>query len=288
MQKYQGFSGRVRQAISWVGDKIGFEALNPEKNPVAFEAALEIRKLPKLIDAQMARMKNLEPNARDLAEAELENLQNQLEKHLRTLGFAEGGEVTGIVAAKGLSKAKQKQYAELRTKLRTHKAGSDPHKAIRWEMYQLTGGDMPYSTWEKVYYSNQERHTKASVIEAAEQKKLGWGELQLEVDVPGGGKRRLDIGEETAATKRAVEVKAYESGKVYARGEILDEVNADGKLIRYRGWKITWRFIDCEPSGPLTEALQKAGITIEIRWRKGQPAEQITIILPPQKKKVKK
>jgi hypothetical protein len=265
MQKYQGFSGRVRQAISWVGDLIGFETLNPEKNPVSFEAALEVQKLPKLIDAQMLRMKNMEPNARDMAEAELEKLQVQLDKHLRTLDLG-GGEAVGFIAAEGLSKAKQKKYAELLAELRTYEAGSDPHKKIRREMYELVGGDLPYPTWEKVYTANVERATKANVEVKAEHDRLGWGKTEQTVDVGKLGPRRLDIA--NVSGRRGVEVKAYETGKIYASEDIVWEVDRDAALVK-RGWKITWIMIDTEVSGPLLDMLLSGGITVEFRTRKG-------------------
>jgi uncharacterized protein DUF4157 len=282
MESYQGFMGRVRQAISWLADVVGIQTIKPE-NKVAFEAALEIQKLPKAIEQQMQRMRAAKDlNARDMAAAELENLQNKLDMHLRTLGHSEGGEAVGYVAVKGLSKANQKKYAELATKLRAHEPGTDAHRDLRWEMYKLTSGDLPYQAWENVYYGNVGKARKAAVAELAEMKRLGWGEHQKTVDVPGGGgeQRRIDIGEVTPTRRRGVEVKAYESGKVYLEAEgIGGEIAADAKLIRYAKWEITWLFVGCEPSGPLLAALHKAGITVEVRTR----GQRSRVIPPPAK-----
>jgi hypothetical protein len=281
MEGYQGLMGRVRQAISWLADIVGVQTIKPE-NKVAFEAALEIQKLPKVIEQQMERLRAAkELNARDIAAAELENLQNQLDTHLRTLGYSESGDAVGYVAAKGLSKADLKKYAELAAKLRTLEPGTDPHRDIRWEMYKLTKGPLEYPQWKNVYEANVVKAKKARAAELAEMRRLGWGEHQMTVDVPGTGEqRRLDIGEVTPTRRRAVEVKAYESGMVYLTAdEIQLEVAADARLVRYGKWEITWLFVDCEPSGPLQAALHKARITVEVRTR----GQRSRVIPPPGK-----
>lgn len=71
-------------------------------------------------------------------------------------------------------------------------------------------------------------------------------------------KRRLDIGDEKAFPPHGIEIKSYETGKVYATKDILEEIAADAELIKM-GWRIEWKFIDCEP---LRKALQKANIKI--------------------------
>ena len=119
MEKFQGFSGRVQRALNWLRELVGIETLDPG-NKAQFEAQLEIRKLPGLIEAQLKRMRNMEPNARDLAEAELAKLELQLDEHLRTLELGTAGEGAGDAAAEGLSRAKQRKYAELLEKLREH------------------------------------------------------------------------------------------------------------------------------------------------------------------------
>lgn len=277
MQKFQGFGGRVRIGLNWVTEVLGFtpETPNPE-NRVSFEAALEVQKLPSLILDQIQSMKKMSPDAVKLAEAELASMETQLEDNLRKLNFGAEGEGEGFVAKKAMSKAKQKQWAALKEKLRTLKKPSQEHQDTRWEMYQLESGDLPYERWEKTYQANLERANTANAIEAGEIIRLGWGErTAVTID---GELRVLDIGDE--ANMRAVEVKAYAGGKVSATVHNLSEVARDAKL-RKLGWSITWLFIDCEPTGPLKEQLLKARITIEIRVRKGVPTEQVTIIKPP-------
>ncbi|MCK8143024.1 hypothetical protein MW871_14085 [Flavobacterium sp. I-SCBP12n] len=88
-------------------------------------------------------------------------------------------------------------------------------------------------------------------------------EVTLDVVVDGKSrKRRLDIADNNPNIFDDIEVKAYETGKVYATKDILAEVAADAYLIKKEGWKIDWKFIDCELSQPLREALQKANINI--------------------------
>lgn len=73
--------------------------------------------------------------------------------------------------------------------------------------------------------------------------------------------RRLDIANDDPLIRHAIEVKAYETGKVYATKDILREIEADAILVQ-QGWKIEWKFIDCELSEPLRKALSDVNITI--------------------------
>ncbi|SCL34944.1 protein of unknown function [Micromonospora rhizosphaerae] len=278
MEKYQGFSGRVQQALNWLRDLVGVDTLDPGNKP-QFEAQLEIRKLPKLIEAQLDRMKAMEPGARDRAEAELAKLQVDLDRHLRTLDLGPIGEGVGYVAAEGLSKAKQRRYAELLERLRQHEAGSDTHKKIRREMYELIGGTLEYPAWESIYQANVTRARKANAVVAAEHSRLGWGETEVTVEV-GKEVRRLDIAD--VKSRRGVEVKAYETGRIYASEEILAEVRRDAALVR-QGWSIKWILIDTEASGPLLQALRDARILVELRDTVRGGTEFSRRILPPRR-----
>jgi hypothetical protein len=277
MQKYQGFAGRVRQALGWVGKIVGLEVATPE-NRAQFEAKLEVEKLPKLIEAQLERMRKLDdPNARDLAEAELATLEVQLADHLKTLELGGIGDGEGYVAAKGLSKAKQREYADLLTKLRQHDPGSDQHKKIRREMYELVGGKLEFPAWESIYDANVERANKANAIVKAEHQRLGWGKTERTVPVGGGEVRRLDIAD--VGRRRGVEIKAYETERIYASEDILSEVRRDAWLVK-RGWSIKWVLIDTQASGPLLKALSDAGILVEHRTSTSSGTEFDSRILP--------
>jgi hypothetical protein len=282
MQKYQGFGGRVRIALSWVQELLGFtpETPNPEKR-VSFEAALEIQKLPKLIEAQMEAMKKMEPNARAEAEAELDHMRSQLEENLYKLDLGEGTEASGFVAKKGLSKAKLKDYNELLEKLRPLEPGTKAHKDIRRKMYKLAGGDLPPETWNKVYDANVERANKANEAVAAEQQRLGLGKTEQTVKVGKGETRRLDIA--SIKSKKGIEVKEYETGTIYRTEDIESEVRRDAQLVK-QGWDIKWILIDTEPSEPLRKLLLDSGIRIEKRTRKGSGDTVFkSIELPPTK-----
>jgi len=268
MQKYQGFSGRVRLAIADIARLIGIDAVKPEHR-ASYEATLEVQKLPKAIKEQMDFMRDLGPEQAAKAMAELESLQVQLDQHLRTLdlGTEFAGDGEGFVAAKGLSKAKQIQYAELEAKLRKQEVGSEPHKKTRRAMYELVGGDLPYDSWSNVYEANVNRANKANAIVAAEHARIGMGETEQTVETGKDEVRRLDIAD--VKNKIGIEVKAYELGTVYATQEIISEVQRDAKLVK-RGWKIKWMLIDTEPSGPLLKLLLDNGILVERRTFDGK------------------
>jgi hypothetical protein len=268
MQKFQGFSGRVRLAIADVGRLIGFDTVKPEHR-ASYEAVLEVQKLPKAIKKQMDFMRDLGPEATSKAMAELESLQVQLDQHLRTLdlGTEFAGDGEGFVAAKGLSKAKQAQYAELEAKLRGQDAGTPAHKKTRRAMYELVGGDLRYESWSNVYEANVHKATKANAIVAAEHARLGIGETEQTVNTGKDEVRRLDIAD--VKNKIGIEVKAYETEVIYGTAEIVSEVLRDAKLVK-RGWKIKWMLIDTEPSGPLLKLLLDNGILVERRSSDGK------------------
>ncbi len=267
MQKYQGFSGRVRLAIADIARLIGFDTIKPE-HAASYQAMLEVQKLPQVIKEQMEHLRTLGPEAIAQATAELESQRVQLDQHLRTLdlGTEFAGDAEGYVAAKGLSKAKQRQYAELETKLRQNDPGTDRHKAIRREMYELIGGDLPYESWERVYESNVMRARKANAIVAAEHERLGWGKTEQTVRISDTEVRRLDIAD--VKKKVGIEIKAYETEEIYASRDMVSEVERDAKLVK-RGWKIKWVLIDTEPSGPLLKLLLDNGILVERRSKDG-------------------
>ncbi|MGH8081517.1 MAG: hypothetical protein ACREP7_13165, partial [Lysobacter sp.] len=156
---------------------------------------------------------------------------------------------------------------ELSEKLREQAAGTDRHKKIRREMYELIGGDMPYESWERVYESNVERANKANKIVAEEHGRLGWGETEQTVKTGKDEVRRLDIAD--VKKKVGIEIKAYETGEIYATEDMLSEVERDAKLVK-KGWKIKWVLIDTEPSGPLLKKLLESGILVERRTRNGK------------------
>ena len=88
-------------------------------------------------------------------------------------------------------------------------------------MYELIGGMLEYPAWESIYNSNVLRARKANAIVAAEQQRLGWGKTEQTVSTGRGEVRLVDIAD--VGLRRGIEVKAYESGTIYASEDILDE-----------------------------------------------------------------
>ena len=61
-----------------------------------------------------------------------------------------------------------------------------------------------------------------------------------------------------------VEIKSYETGKVYATNDIRQEIISDNYLINIERWQIEWVFKGCEPSQPLKTLLEQSNIIITI------------------------
>lgn len=78
----------------------------------------------------------------------------------------------------------------------------------------------------------------------------------------GNYKRRMDIAD--INLRKGVEVKSYETGKVYATQAIQGELNADKFLVEMQNWQIEWVFKSCEPSQPLRTLLAQGGISIKL------------------------
>jgi len=79
----------------------------------------------------------------------------------------------------------------------------------------------------------------------------------------GNKRRRVDIADNRPEALHGIEVKSYETGKVYATEDIRNEVGLDKYLVE-QGWKMEWVFKGCEPSTPLKQLLEEANIKIRI------------------------
>jgi hypothetical protein len=285
MQRYQGFSARVWRVLAWIADRFHMDRLNPE-NATRFAAQGEIQKLPRLIEKQVERMRLMEPNARDEAEAELDSMKQKLESSVAVVTNFEETGGPGFVAAPGVAKAKQKAYAKLSAERRKYRPGDSKHKEIRYEMYKMTGGDWSPERWGEAYDNNMRNPNKANAIVATEFQRLGWGEAERTIEDLGDGEvRRLDIATASNITKRkrGIEIKAYESGLVTATDKNKSEVERDARLVKEHGWQITWIIIDCDVSAPLLRLLYEAGITVEYRITTGPETEFHSRVLPRRK-----
>jgi hypothetical protein len=120
----------------------------------------------------------------------------------------------------------------------------------------------------------------ANAVVAAEHARVGWGKTEQTVDRGSDNERRLDIA--SIPQKRGMEIKAYESGIIYASEDIASEVGRDARLVK-RGWKITWLLVDTQASAPLLKLLYDAGITVEFRVTQGKTTVFDSRILPPRK-----
>jgi len=134
--------------------------------------------------------------------------------------------------------------------------GSVAHRGARWTEYQQRGGTWSYERWLKVYEANMTRADQANAAVRAYRDKIGWGKVEVTVDVE-GVPRRLDIAD--APGSRAVEVK---TGAQYATQDNLWEIARDEILIKKHGWDIRWHF-EGIASQPLQAALKAAGIPFD-------------------------
>lgn len=100
MQRYSGFSGRVRQILDRVRQYVGLKGGLPVGSK-AWEAHLEIEKLPRIIQARMKELQNtnVDADAKTIIEADIRNLEDQLSVHQRTLDEMIITQGRGFVAA---------------------------------------------------------------------------------------------------------------------------------------------------------------------------------------------
>ncbi|MET3047100.1 hypothetical protein, partial [Flavobacterium covae] len=137
------------------------------------------------------------------------------------------------------------------------------HKAERWAQYKIEKGTSAkdYSNWSNVYNANMTKATKAHQAADEVMASIGWGQREVTVQA-GTYTRRMDIAD--VNLRKGVEVKSYETGKVYATQAIQGELNADKFLVEMQNWQIEWVFKGCEPSQPLRTLLEQGGITIKL------------------------
>lgn len=136
-------------------------------------------------------------------------------------------------------------------------AGTEAHKAKRWEIYQAGGGEWGQVRWSNVYDSNMEQASRAKDAVIAYHSTLGWGtpvQAKLTTDF---GDRYLDIRDDSLG--RGIE---YKLGYVYRDPFVLLEADKDGFLVT-RGWQIEW-VIEDKISLPMKTYLESKGIKVTI------------------------
>jgi hypothetical protein len=102
MRKYTGLLGRVRVALERVQIRLGMDVVSPLK-PGQFEAALEMQKLPSIIEDRINRLstEGMDPRARAAIEADILSLERQFTEANARFELGAAAEAKGYVAAEG-------------------------------------------------------------------------------------------------------------------------------------------------------------------------------------------
>ncbi|WP_326695924.1 hypothetical protein OG909_32215 [Streptomyces sp. NBC_01754] len=121
MLRYNGLSGRVRRLLDQIREWIGLHG-PPPVGTRAWEAHLEVRKLPRIIEDRVRALTDADPAARAELEAELHSLQQQFDLHTAALKEWSLDPGRGYVAAerKELMDAIKKLPDDVVVKLREH------------------------------------------------------------------------------------------------------------------------------------------------------------------------
>jgi hypothetical protein len=100
MQNYSGFSGRIRILKERIQNWISKNG-EPPVGSRAWEAKLEVEKLPRIIDERLERLSRggLDAGAETTLRVDIENLQQQLAQHQQTLDEMDTSPGVGFVAA---------------------------------------------------------------------------------------------------------------------------------------------------------------------------------------------
>jgi hypothetical protein len=113
MRRYAGLAGRARLLLGDMAQALGFDVVNPrERTRGQWYAALEIAKLPAIIEARMLDLGSggLDPRRRGIIEADVESLHRQIsEARARYELGPEGPTADGVAA----SSSRRKRPAEV-------------------------------------------------------------------------------------------------------------------------------------------------------------------------------
>ncbi|MEK1894656.1 MAG: hypothetical protein AAAB20_15510 [Rhizobium sp.] len=101
MRKYTGLLGRLRVTLEGVQLRLGIDVVSPLKKG-QFEAALELQKLPSIIEERIGRLskEGMDPRARAGIEADIVHLEQQYHDARRRFETGAAAESVGYVAAK--------------------------------------------------------------------------------------------------------------------------------------------------------------------------------------------
>lgn len=132
MEGYSGLSGRARDLLNRLQRFIGLRG-EPPVGSRAWEAKLEVEKLPRVIQERLDRLGRggLDPEAEAALRADVDNLQAQLARHEQTLADMDADPGAGYVAAEA-RRIDANQLDANRPRLEEPPAGADPEL---WEKY---------------------------------------------------------------------------------------------------------------------------------------------------------
>ncbi len=132
MNRYSGMSGRVRDLMrrirSWFGGR------DPPIGSAAWEATLEVQKLPAIIEDRMRQLRrgNLTGDQADAITRELDSLESQLRNYERMVARVDSNPGRGFVAAEGVDDLRRtKARLEERVSNTRSKIGNLQAKARR-------------------------------------------------------------------------------------------------------------------------------------------------------------
>jgi hypothetical protein len=140
MRKYTGLLGRLRVTLQGVQIRLGMDIVSPLRKG-QFEAALELQKLPGIIEERIGRLakEGADPRARAEIEADIAHLEHQYQKARDNFELGAAAESVGYVAAEARKRTKKGAAAEEQTleeravdgdeKKTRRKRGDDPAKA---------------------------------------------------------------------------------------------------------------------------------------------------------------
>ena len=100
MRRYAGLAGRARLLLNDFGRAVGMDLVSPREQG-RWEAALEVAKLPRIIEDRMTRLSEhgLDPRRRALVMDEIAGLESQLVRERKRLALGADAEARGYVAA---------------------------------------------------------------------------------------------------------------------------------------------------------------------------------------------
>lgn len=145
MQRYSGLSGRIRILKERIENWIGRNG-EPPVGSRAWEAKLEIEKLPRIIDERLERLSrgDLDAQAEADLRADIENLEQQLDQHQQTLDEMDTDPGVGFVAAEGATPSQSRaEQLEQQAELEASEMLSDlpnpdnPDELIDFDPYEL-------------------------------------------------------------------------------------------------------------------------------------------------------